>query len=310
VKWKSDTAINPMDYGAYGDGIHDDSDAVAAAIAHSVARGAIHAGVVVRCPPIYFPNGVYKIDKPRALTPICPPPRSLYGFTIFGESYKGVEIRYTNPEDWLFYDVDQASDVVMRNLVITGNGHTPADTTGKLLYLKGTIGGRVRDLRLQDVDLEGAKELIRFEGNQLTSENIFENVDLDVTAGCTGITWNNPQSVNNWFQNICVTGSGTMFNVMGGGMIHIDNICAELSDGAVLFQVGPASSKLGVLNDGLFVSGAKTEMFGSAQLVNNMTGATIYFRDSNFATTDDARRPRITGRALFDPSCISPPHAK
>jgi hypothetical protein len=308
--WPSETALNPMDFGAYGDGIHDDSDAVAAAIAHSVHRGAVRGGIIERCPPIRFPNGIYKINKRRALTPVCPSGLSLDGFTLEGESYKGVLIRYTDPEDWLFYDVDQARSVVMRNLVINGSRGNGAAITGKLLYLAGFAGGRVFDLRLQDVDLANASELIRFEGTQLTSENRFDNVCLDVSAGCTGITLNNPQSVNHWYRNLTVNGAGTFFNIMGGGMIHIDNISATLSDGAVLFQVGPLSSKLGVSNDGIFVSAAKTELFGSAQLVNNMTGSTIVFHDSNFVTTDHPERPRVTGRAIFDASCIAPPHAQ
>ena len=79
----------------------------------------------------------------------------------------------------------------------------PADGHGRevsVAYLNGRqsaiAGGRVFDLRLQDVDLGNAKELIRFEGTQLTSENRFDNVCLDVPAGCTGITWNNPQNGN------------------------------------------------------------------------------------------------------------------
>lgn len=308
--WKSEIALNPMDFGAFGDGIHDDSDAVARTIARCVARGVVRGGMIERCPPIRFPIGIYKINKRRSLTPVCPPSRSLDGFTLEGESYKGVVIKYTDPDDWLFYDVDQARSVVMRNLVINGSGESAATTTGKLLYLSAIAGGRVFDLRLQDVDLGNAKELIRFEGTQLTSENRFDNVCLDVPAGCTGITWNNPQSVDHWFRNLTVSGSGTIFNVMGGGMIHIDNICAELFDSAVLFQVGPPSNKLGINNDGIFVSGAKTELFGSAQLVKNQMGSTIYFRDSNFAITGDAKLPRVSGSAVFDASCIAPPHVK
>jgi hypothetical protein len=306
----STAAINVKTFGAYGDGTHDDSDAVAAAIALCVSRGTTQGGLIERCPPIFFPNGIYKISRPRALTPVCPPNKSLDGFTLIGESYKGVVIKYVNPDGWLFYDVDAARSVVMQNLVFNGSGGTAATVDGHLLYLAGMVGGRVFDLRLKDVDLGNAKELIRFEGNQLTSENRFDNVCLDVPAGCTGITWNNPQSVNHWFRNLNVSGAGTFFNIIAGGSIHIDNLCAELFSGALLVQVGPPSSKLGVYNDGIFISGARTEMFGTAQLVNNTVGYTVFFRDSNFAMTDNPRQPRVTGRATFDFSCVAPPHAQ
>jgi hypothetical protein len=306
----STSAINPRTFGATGDGVHDDSDAIAAAIALSVSKGTNRGTLIRGCPPVFFPNGVYRIDKPRALTPVCPHGCSIDGFTLIGENYKGVVLHYLNTEDWLFKDVDLASSVVMQNLVIRGSNTVGMVGAVRLLYLSGNVGGRVFDLRLKDVDLGAAKELIRFEGVQVTSENKFDNLSLDVDPGCTGITWNNPQSVNQWFHNLSVGGSGTIFNILGGGMICVENLDATLRGNAVLIQVGPGSEALGPNNSGIFVSGARTELFSGAQLVKNTTDFLIAFRDSNFAVVDDPALPRVTGKVVFDSTCIAPPKSQ
>jgi hypothetical protein len=277
--------INVQAFGAKGDGVTDDSAAILAAVNAALSMGSAPQGTWRFLPPVFFPGGNYVITTPQTFNPFISPgsasPQmfsvmSINGLSFIGEAYGGVQITYNNTGGgWLFNNTNVAQLPTFRNLIFQG-------VSGKELgmYFASTVGGRVYGAHFEDCDFYNFAQALYFGGTQMTSENRFLRCGLYAGAGQTAITINNPQSVNYGFDCLnAQTNGGTIINLLGGGFINIRNLNAILTAGAFLQTAGPSSS-FGQNNDGIFIEGAKTELWG-AQLAVIRNGFHCTIRDSN-----------------------------
>jgi hypothetical protein len=147
--------INVKDpkYGAIGNGIHDDTAAINAAIA--AATGAANPATTIRAPiaPVYLPTGIYKVTADLNIV-------STQGFTFFGDGQQS-------------------------RLMPSGTGFTKA-----CLFINGAANGVFRDFYIQGDTTEQMQDAIRLDyvaasSARSTTGNKFENIWIKATNAIT-----------------------------------------------------------------------------------------------------------------------------
>lgn len=106
--------VNVKDYGAKGDGVTDDTQAIKAAIAYMCTQAkqcSADLGWKSYMPTLYFPNGKYVVSQKGALNCVG---SALQGYNIKGAGYLNSEILYT---------YNSAADADGGYLLVNGDDH-------------------------------------------------------------------------------------------------------------------------------------------------------------------------------------------
>jgi hypothetical protein len=107
--------VNVKDFGAVGDGVTDDANAVQAALDFIKSAGS---------GSLYFPSGVYLLDtKAATISDAVAEINSVQHLTISGEGYSSV-IRVSDNLNWHFIQITDCEYVSITNLVCIGRDPT------------------------------------------------------------------------------------------------------------------------------------------------------------------------------------------
>jgi len=223
---------NVKDFGAVGDGVTDDVDAINAAIVAANAGG----GGIVR-----LPAGTYSVANSGGLAQSIISKSNVW---IRGDGVGATEIVLANASNSHVISSDEdTTDITISDLTIDGNGDNQVSTgTHGILFRGGSDDARVVNVHIKDAHHYG----IGFEGTTSSfSRSMIDRVYIE-NAGGDGIDFKDPESTTMGIHisNVIVDGWGAISTTSQAG-IDIRGI-AELSNIMCINQSGGTSGPVGV----------------------------------------------------------------
>ena len=211
----SDT-ISVKDFGAVGDGVTDNSAALAAAHAHAVLIGS----------RVYYPPGDYKHNSGITATTVVPIVGAGEGATIVRTSFNGPLITYTNSSP--------PSHLTFGDFVFIGPGNAATNTLSCCLYFASTSAG-MSFCKFKNITAQAAFAFMRSDSLAVSGGGGWRGTiswcnfkDINMRNGMKyGFLWNQGSGTGNRW-----TGGKPSIGIPGGAFIEINGAPAVSNSNA------------------------------------------------------------------------------
>jgi hypothetical protein len=264
-------ALNVKDFGAVGDGVTDDTDAIQATLQHAY-NNAPQVSWRTAVLPIHFPIGRYLVTQSNVLFAGLVAGQ----FSISGAGFRKTTILY---EPTVFTD----TDYLINNADIFGFTwfkDISFEQTGMvdnwLFNHQRILSGNAQSLYFDRCSFRGMTNLMKVTGVKMTSEMTFNDCKIVGFSG-TAFSFANEQSVNWRFMNCDIESfTGTLFKVIHGTSISVNGGSIISNTGGIVVEVpttaNPNTSGINNLPTIVF-TGTRFELRDDSRLVLNSRSA-------------------------------------
>jgi hypothetical protein len=266
--------INVKDFGAKGDGVTDDTQAIQDAILYAYDAAFDKTGWRYGIPTIYLPAGDYVIKQSNILLSNVSAGR----FNIRGSGRDSTILTYDVPStingDYLI-----KNNGVFGFTLFSDMSFRSKNDNGNFFYSDDERGGNSQDIHFDRVTFDNFDYLFNVQGNSMSSEFSFFDCRLSGNFK-DAFTLNNLQAVNWTFYNLYAWGNfeslfkliqGSNLTFIGGSIIPFD------SYQSILFNI-PSDANVdsfGRGNSPIKLYGTDFELRGSSKLIVKKTNANI-----------------------------------
>lgn len=261
--------IKSSPYNAYGDGVHDDSAAILAAI------NAACTVIRIAKASVYAPAGIYLLKESAALTQTLIDHHE--GVHFYGDGMEATIFRLApTASDLYFYDpgatprmqCNSYSDIGFQGMNpanFTGYASIPSHSKGFRLWATSATGSHEQNFHFTRCMFSYLNIAFDTEGDNTTSENTF--VQCEFVAVNTVMSLNNPQSFNHEFHGSNLTeiyGNAFVVSGNGGGAIKMfGGSVIMLSDSGVNTYFFYSTGSSGIGGEPFAFIGVRMELRGN-----------------------------------------------
>ncbi|AUR91985.1 pectin lyase fold/virulence factor [Vibrio phage 1.168.O._10N.261.52.A10] len=290
--------VNVRDFGAVGDGVTDDSDALIAA--WRAATTEYKADKSTSDKSLYMPPGIYLLTEDNFLSNTGTAFSNHNRSIISGAGYGQTELLFRPNTDnaYLYKQVDATTQnfngFEIKNMTVRLDGSNNNNNVNGFYCMSGGGNPNNQKFKFTDLYVEGTPETVWFEGG-----GVFHD-DLTTTSGCSvlniksWLVFDNPESVAhkilgstiaNIYGFAFVVGSGGSI-VMEGGTVQTH---LEATNDCGMIQLGePASSSPNAGAPFLF-KGVRMELRSASSMILKSTRSsvrqTVVFLSCNFGNS-------------------------
>jgi hypothetical protein len=204
--------VNVKNFGAVGDGVTDDTEAIQNALEYAYNQSPQSSGWRFEIPGIYIPSGNYLIKQPNKLF------ENLIGgqFNILGDGLQNTIITYD-------VDTTVTGDYLINNSQIFGFTKfegikfiSKNQFTGNFMLMEGGGNGNCQSIIFENCGFRNFENIFNVDGESMVSEISFINCKLKLFSGYAFL-FNNQQAVNwRFFGTEIESFTGTVFKYLKG----------------------------------------------------------------------------------------------
>ena len=290
--------VNVKDFGAKGDGVTDDTQAIQDAIlyAYNLSQGMVVGGEGRGfSPTIYFPNGRFRIAQPNILFQGCLQGR----FNITGSGRDATILYYDVPStvdgEYMIYDNNIFGFTTFSDLSFDS-----ANSNGNFFYMySGAPYHAPQSLYFFNVGFYNFNNLFRIEGTTMDSEIRFVLCKIRGFSG-TAFYMNNPQGANWTFLATDIeTFSGTVFYLLKGFSVkYITGSIIPSVAGATIIKIPSTANSdyFSVANTPMYFRGVEFEIRPDTILISKEP---VAYMDITFDSCDMGGYSDYTGSQII-----------
>jgi len=262
--------VNVKDFGAKGDGVTDDTQAINAAITYAFNQS-ITVGWTEAVPTIYIPEGKYEIKEPNTLFSGVNRGGRL---NIIGAGRYASILEYDIPStvstEFMIYNDGRFGMTKFKDLTFRSK-----NSNGNFFYGHPGISNDTQDIQWENIGFENFENIFKIEGTKMCSEFSFVKCRISGFSG-VGFSFNNTQATNWTFYDTHIWGAnGTLFKFIKSTSLNfIRGSIIPYNIGTIIEVPREASSNdFGPQGNPVYFFGTDFEMRGEALLINKQPHA-------------------------------------